>query len=174
MEESWSSPKLSTIITSKFSELFCDIDVCGSSCAAETSQLCCPVWNYLTLCQPKIWSPLSYHNYCSITCGQVSKRPCVCVLPFICLSVLQPGLCAQSCLLGLDFSSVTFHSATGDWGGGGLEVNEKQESESGLKMLRDQRGKVGRGRVWCWEEEQGGVQARGRFVFLLAFQSCAI
>lgn len=85
----------------------------------------------------------------------MSKWPCVCVLPFIRLSVLRPGLCTQSCLLGLDFSSVTFHSATGDWGGGGLEVNEKQESESGLKMLRDQRGKVGRGRVWCWEEEQG-------------------
>lgn len=85
-----------------------------------------------------------------------------------------PGRCTQNCLLRLAVVGVTFHSATGVWGGGRLEVNEKRDSESGLKMSRDQRGVVGRGRVCALGGGIGGAQAEGRFVFLLAFQSCAI
>lgn len=49
-----------------------------------------------------------------------------------------------------------------------------EESESGLKMLRDQRGKVGRGRVCALGRGLGEHKWGGRFVLLLAFQSCAI
>lgn len=110
----------------KFFELLCSLAISCSSCAAEAPQLRCPVWNYLAVSQLQIWGLLSYHNYCSITCGQVSKWPCVCVLPFILHGAFRPGRCAQSCLLRRALIGVTFHSATGVWGGGRLEVTEKQ------------------------------------------------
>lgn len=167
MEWSWSSPKPSTVILlKKF---------------LSSMHLCCILFllcsRVIPALLPRLKLPCSDPSpdlmalIIIITVSHAGGRPSDLVRASRRSSRTAHGAVAQAagsdlgnfppCHRGLGCSEVRSQTGT-------------EESESGLKMLRDQRGKVGRGRVCALGGGLGEHKWGGRFVLLLAFQSCAI